>query len=78
MSDSVLVCWRDGIPVTGCRGGYRHALGGKTGAIPPSKRHKPVPMLREEFSRAFSVGTPREEALAIAERMRALDKSING
>lgn len=79
MSNSVLVCARDGLPVHGVgRNGYRHSLGGRTGAIPERRRHKPVPVLRTEYDRAFGLNTPREEALELVGRFRALDQQING
>ena len=66
MSASQFVCWKDGLPVTTHRGSWRHALGGKTGAIPAHRRHKPVPCPRAEYERAFALGTPLDEARAIA------------
>jgi hypothetical protein len=78
MSDSHFVCWRDGLPVASARDGWRHALGGKTGSIPPSTAHKPVPIPREEYELAFAGDTPREVAYPIFERMRRSDKRING
>jgi hypothetical protein len=78
MSNSDFVCWRDGIPVTGARKGWRHALGGKTGAIPRHRKHKPVPMLRTEFDYCFAIDTPGDAAREIAERMKAKDREING
>jgi hypothetical protein len=78
-SNSVLVCSRDGLPVHDVgKAGYRHSLGGNTGAIPPSRKHKPVPVLREDFNRAYGLDTPREEALMLIEGFRRQDKEING
>lgn len=68
MSDSHFVCWKDGLPVTTHRGSWRHALGGKTGAIPPSKRHRPVVIERALYERAYGLHTPVNEARAIAEK----------
>lgn len=73
MSSSQFVCWEDGLPVYGHCGGWRHALGGKTGAIPRHKKHYPVPIERALYEEAFSIGTSRErfwEIRAIAERNR--------
>ena len=66
MSTSQFVCWRDGLPVTTHRGSWRHALGGKTGAIPAQRRHAPVVCPREEYDRAFHPDTPLAESRAIA------------
>lgn len=82
-SKSVLVCWRCGEAVYdwhafGGRGAYKHALGGKTGAMPKRLAHKPVPILRGEFDRCFAWDTPVQEARAIADRMSAEDERING
>jgi hypothetical protein len=66
MSNSQFVCWKDGIPVTTHRGSWRHALGGKTGAIPKHKKHTPVPCPREEYERAFAPDTPLDVSRAIA------------
>lgn len=78
MSNSTLVCSRDGLPVHGVRDSYRHSLGGKTGAIPPSRKHKPVPVLRTEYDKAYGFDTPRDEAMALIERFRRMDREING
>jgi hypothetical protein len=66
VSTSQFVCWRDGLPVTTHRGAWRHALGGKTGAIPAHRKHKPVVCPRAEYDRAFAIDTPGDEARAIA------------
>ena len=73
MSNSRFVCAKDGIPVTTCRDAWRHALGGKTGAIPKHRRHKPVPVLRDEYERAFGIDTPVAEARALLEKFRQLE-----
>ena len=49
MSNSQFVCWKDGLPVTRARSAWRHALGGKTGAIPAHRKHAPVVCPREEY-----------------------------
>lgn len=67
-----------GLPVHGFRNGWRHSLGGGTGPIPASQKHKPVPVLRAEWDRAFALGTPREEAMALLAKFRAADQEING
>lgn len=77
MSDSQFVCWRDGIPLSTHRGSWRHALGRQTGAIPPRRRHKPVPISRAEYDHCFAMSTPPDEARAIAARMREEDARIN-
>jgi hypothetical protein len=68
MSTSQFVCWKDGLPVHQAGPGWRHALGGRTGAIPPSRKHRPVVCPREEYDRAYGLHTPRDEARAIAEK----------
>jgi hypothetical protein len=70
MSTSQFVCWKDGLPVTTHRNSWRHALGGKTGAIPAHRKHRPVVCPREEYERFCSPGTPLAEARAIAEKYR--------
>ena len=66
MSKSQFACWRDGLPVHQAGPGWRHALGGGTGAIPAHRRHKPVVCPRAEYDRAFDISTPGDEARAIA------------
>lgn len=78
MSTSVLVCAQDGLPVHGVAGVYRHSLGGKTGAIPASKKHKPVPVLRTDYDRAYDISTPPEMARMLLARFRAANEEING
>jgi hypothetical protein len=79
VSDSRLVCSRDGIPVTTCRGdAWRHALGGKTGAIPKRKRHRPVPVLRTDYDRAFAWDTPVAEARWLLANFRELERQVAG
>jgi hypothetical protein len=78
VSTSQFVCARDGIPLSGTFYGFRHALGGNTGAILSHRRHKPVPVLRTDYDRAFSLHTPLEEARALCARFREADKEING
>ena len=73
MSDSYFVCWRDGIPVHGARNGWRHSLGGRTGAIPAHRRHYPVPVPRALYEEAFSMRVTRERFLEIREECNALD-----
>lgn len=75
-SNSLLVCWRDGIPVYGHRNGWRHALGGRTGAIPPGKRHYPVPVLRTAYEEALSVTVTRERFWEISAECNALDEKM--
>lgn len=75
MSKSQFVCWKDGLPVTGHRNSWRHALGGGTGSIPPSKKHHPVVISREEYDKFNSLETPPEISRAIAERMRMVEQS---
>jgi hypothetical protein len=72
MSTSQFVCWKDGIAITTSRGSWRHALGGRTGAIPHSKRHAPVVISREEYDLCFAPGTPPAVSRAIAARMSQL------
>lgn len=71
---SELVCARCGISVHQASNGWRHTLGGKTGAIPAHMRHYPVPVLRTDFERAFGIHTPADEARAILERFRSEDR----
>jgi hypothetical protein len=78
VSKSQFVCWRDGLPITTHRGGWRHALGGATGSVPRHRKHLPVPIERTEYVRAFAVGTPLEDSRSIAVRMAAADARING
>jgi hypothetical protein len=66
MSTSQFVCFKDGLPVHQAGRGWRHALGGKTGAIPPSRRHRPVPCPRAEYELCFNPSTPGEVSRAIA------------
>jgi hypothetical protein len=66
VSASQFVCWKDGLPVHSCRGGWRHALGGGTGPIPAHRRHKPVVCPRAEYERAFHPDTPLAVSRAIA------------
>jgi hypothetical protein len=73
---SLYVCWRDGLPVTTSRGAWRHAMGGATGAIPPRRRHAPVPVERAEYELFCAPGTPLEVCRAIAARMKAADLAI--
>jgi hypothetical protein len=70
MSNSRYVCFLDGIPVTTHCGAWRHALGGKTGAIPAHKRHRPVVIERAEWERFTDINTPLDECRAIAARFR--------
>ena len=70
MSNSQFVCWKDGLPVTGARNAWRHALGGKTGAIPAHRKHVPVVCPREEYERFCDPATPLAEARAIAAKYR--------
>jgi hypothetical protein len=80
MSTSQFVCGHRGcgVPLSTHRDSWRHALGGKTGAIPPSRRHKPVPVLRSDYDRAFDLGTPADEARELLAGFRAQDSEING
>lgn len=78
MSTSLFVCAKDGLPVHGARDGWRHALGGGTGPIPQSRKHKPVPVLRADFDRAYALSTPPEEARALLAQFRADNARING
>lgn len=78
MSSSTYVCARDGIPVHGSRDGWRHALGGRTGAIPRHRRHYPVPVLRADYDRAFAIDTPVEEAREMLREFRELDEYWQG
>lgn len=70
---SQFVCWRDGIPVYGHRRGWQHKLNGRTGAIPRSRRHYPVPVLRSLFEEAFSMRVSRARFLEIKEEADQLD-----
>jgi hypothetical protein len=65
MSSSDFVCWRDGLPVHGARSGWRHALGGRTGAIPAHRKHYPVPVTRALYDEAFDIAVTRERFLEI-------------
>jgi hypothetical protein len=78
MSASLFVCAHRGcgIPLSTHRRAWRHALGRMTGAIPPSRRHKPVPVLREDYDRAYGLRTPVEEARALLAKFRAQDEEI--
>jgi hypothetical protein len=76
MSMSQYVCWRDGLPVHSVRSGWRHSLGGRTGAIPASKRHYPVPVARELYNEAFSIHVTRARFLEIKAAAQALDDQM--
>jgi hypothetical protein len=79
MSSSVLVCGHSGcgLPVHAIRSSYRHSLGGNTGAILAHRKHKPVPVLRADYDRAYAWDTPPEEARALLAGFRALDREVN-
>lgn len=66
MSASQFVCWKDGLPVHAFRNTWKHSLGGRTGAIPKHRQHRPVVCPREEYERAFHPDTPLAESRAIA------------
>jgi hypothetical protein len=72
----MFVCAKDGLPVTTHRHAWRHALGGKTGAIPRHRRHRPVPVLRTEYERAFGISTPAEEARALLAKFRRIEAEM--
>lgn len=74
MSTSQFVCFKDGLPVTTSRGTWRHALGGKTGAIPRHRRHRPVVCPRAEYERCFALETPAAEARAIIAKYSSQEK----
>lgn len=78
MASSTWVCAKDGLPVTHTYYGWRHALGGKTGAIPKHRRHRPVVVARAEYERLNDPATPLDEARAIAERWRAQQDAQRG
>jgi hypothetical protein len=78
VSNSRFVCARDGIPLTDCYYGFRHALGGKTGPMSKHRKHKPVPVLRTDYNRAFGIDTPLDEARALVAQFRDVDRRING
>lgn len=79
MSNSILVCGRSGcgLPVHSFVNSWKHSLGGRTGAIPAHRRHKPVPVLRADHDRACAWDTPPEEARALLAGFRARDREIN-
>lgn len=77
MSSSRFVCFKDGLPVTMSRGAWRHALGGKTGAIPKHRKHRPVVIERSEYERFSDPGTPLDEARAIATLMRSKEAGVD-
>lgn len=71
MSNSQFVCWKDGAPVHSFRNSWKHSLGGRTGAIPAHRKHRPVPILRSLYDEAYSPNVTRErfqQIRAIAER----------
>lgn len=80
MSNSIFVCGHRGcgLPVTTHRSSWRHALGGRTGAIPAHRKHKAVPVYRTEYDRAFAPDTPLPEARALVQKFRSLDTAVNG
>jgi hypothetical protein len=76
MSTSAFVCWRDGLPVHSMRNGWRHSLGGGTGAIPASRKHYPVPVARSLYDEAFSISVTRARFLEIKAAAQALDDEM--
>lgn len=79
MSNSQFVCGHPGcgLPVHGWSTGWKHSLGGRTGAIPPRRAHKPVPVLRTDYDRLADPYTPPTESRELAARFRELDRQIN-
>jgi hypothetical protein len=75
VSTSQFVCWKCGNPVYGYKGGWKHALGGRTGKLLRPRR--PVPIRREDYELFSAPGTPLNVSRRIARDM-AMRELIQG